>query len=285
MRADISISVILLAACLGTIPISSIGIIRVANADESVHFDGAVYPPTPYQIRRALQKGSKPEPVPGLRLEGRLRKPDGEGPFPAVVVMHGCGGIWRWNDVWSDRLTNWGYVVLDVDSFGPREKTSICHRPESISGETRALDAHGAKAFLAGLPFVDSARIAVMGMSHGGWTALHAIRRGTTSDLELEPFRAAIALYPWCDAPSELDAPLLILIGELDEWTPAARCKTFVAGVSSSSEVILEVYPDAHHLFDLKDIDTRQEGYVLRYHPQAADDAVPRIREFLAKHL
>lgn len=285
MPAHIKISVMLPAACLGAIFLLSLGVVGVAKADESVRFDSATYPPTPYQIRRALQQRTEPERLPGVPLQGRLRKPEGEGPFPAVVLMHGCGGIWRWNDTWSDRLTNWGYVVLDVDSFGPRGKTSICHRPGSISGQTRALDAHGAKAFLAGVPFVDSARIAVLGMSHGGWAVLSAIRRTTTSDLELKPFRAAIALYPWCDEPTELDAPLLILIGELDGWSPAARCMTFVAGIRSSSEVVLKVYPGAHHLFDLKDIDTRQEGHTLRYHPQAADDAVQRIREFLARYL
>lgn len=278
-------AIAILPICAGTMCLSGVEAIRAAHADEIVRFESAVYPPTPYRIQQALDKGSKPEPVPGQPLEGRLSKPKGEGPFPAVVLMHGCGGIWRWNDVWADRLTSWGYAVLDVDSLGPRGETSICDRTGSISGETRARDAHGAKAFLAGVPFVDPARIAVLGMSHGGWAVLNAIRRTTTSELELQPFRAAIALYPWCDEPTELDAPLLIAIGELDDWTPADRCRTFVEGTRSPGELVLEVYPGAHHLFDLEGEDERQEGHVLRYHPQAAADAVRRIRAFLSEHL
>lgn len=259
--------------------------IGTAKAFEIVHFESATYPPTPYQAKLALQHSKKPEPLPGLPLNGRLSKPDGEGPFPAVVLMHGCGGIWRWNDVWTDRLAGWGYVVLDVDSFGPRGKSSICESGASITGEMRALDAYGAKTFLSSLPLVDPARIAVLGMSHGGWAVLNVASRRTSSDLELKPFQAAIALYPWCDDPTEVGMPLLILTGELDDWSPVERCRAFAAGAGSSSEVVLKVYPGAHHLFDLKGIDERQDGHVLRYDPQAAEDAIERIKAFLAEHL
>lgn len=257
----------------------------VAKAVEIVDFKSATYPPTPYQSKLALQQGKKPKPLPGLPLNGRLKKPDGKGPFPAVVLMHGCGGIWRWNDVWSDRLAGWGYVVLDVDSFGPRGKASICENSRAITGEMRALDAYGAKAFLTGLPFLDPARIAVLGMSHGGWAVLDAARRATFSDLELKPFQAAIALYPWCDDPTEVGMPLLILTGEADDWSPVERCRAFAAGAGSSSQVVLQVYPGAHHLFDLKGINERQDGHILRYDPQAAGDAEKQIAAFLAKHL
>lgn len=283
MRADAK--AVLLVACLGAIAQLFVPTVGDANADDTVRFESAVYPPTPFQIAQAARSGGTAKPLPGVPLSGRLKKPDGDGPFPAVVLLHGCGGIWRWNDVWADRLTDWGYVVLDVDSFGPRGKASICDRPGSITGEMRALDAHGAKTFLAGVPFVDPGRIAVLGMSHGGWAVLDAIRRTTNSDLRVKPFRAAIALYPWCDEPGELDAPLLILTGELDDWSPAARCRTFVAGASPAGGVELKVYPGAHHVFDLKGLDTRQDGHVMRHDPQAADDAAERIHAFLAKHL
>lgn len=256
----------------------------VARADQTVSFASAVYPPTPFQVRQALQKRGKPE-TRGLMLSGRLTIPGGDGPYPAIVVLHGCAGIWRWNEVWSRRLAKWGYVVLDVDSLGPRGKTSVCGTPGAVSGPMRALDAHGAKSYLANLPEVDPGRIAVIGMSHGGWATLEAIRKSTTSELGLPPFRAAIALYPWCDEPAELDTPLLVLVGELDDWSPASQCRTFAAGAVSSSEVDLTVYPGAHHLFDLPGIDTREQGHVLRYDPRAADDAVRRIAGFLAEYL
>ncbi|KQZ26665.1 hypothetical protein ASD50_04575 [Mesorhizobium sp. Root552] len=281
MTAHIKTWLMLLAAwlCAGMVDIGT------AKADEIVHFESATYSPTPYQTKQALQQGRNPKPFPGLLLNGRLKKPNGQGPFPAVVLMHGCGGIWRWNDVWLGRLAGWGYVVLDVDSFGPRGKASICENGGSITGETRALDAYGAKAFLAAMPFVDPARIAVFGMSHGGWAVLNAASRATISDLELKSFQAAIALYPWCDEPMEIAVPLLILTGASDDWSPAERCRTFAAVTGPSSEVVLKVYPGAHHLFDLEGVDERQDGHILRYDPEAADDAVEQIKTFLSKYL
>ena len=64
----------------------------------------------------------------GQRLTGVLRKPGGPGPFPAVVLMHGCGGIQPGNEIWASDLTTWGYVTLLVDSFTPRGLNVRCLR-------------------------------------------------------------------------------------------------------------------------------------------------------------
>ncbi len=258
--------VVLLAGLMAVFLLTSSTAIR---AGETVFFDRASFPERPEK----------------LRLKGRLAKPDGAGPFAAVVLMHGCGGVWRWNAAWEDRLKGWGYVVLDVDSLAPRGFGSICDHPGSLRGEDRALDAHGAKSYLMRQPFVDGNRIAVIGMSHGGWAVLHALRTWIRFRLDLPPFKAGIALYPWCDDASKLDAPLLIAIGELDNWTPAERCRRYVAGAATSHELILKTYPDAHHVFDLKDTWEVMGPYTLRYKADAAADAIERIRAFLAKHL
>jgi dienelactone hydrolase len=274
----------LLTLVAGATALSMVWCAGSAKADEIVHFDSATFPLSTFQVEQARRAGAKPVLPGAQRLSGRLSKPGGDGPFPAIVLLHGCGGIWRWDDEWSAKLTNRGYVVLGVDSLGPRGKGSICDNPGSVPGMTRALDAHGAKSFLGHLPFVDPDRIAVMGMSHGGEAALYAIERPLASALRLKPFRAAVALYPWCWEPEELDAPLLILVGDLDDWSPATRCRKFASGARSASEIALKEYPGVYHLFDLKGVHEQQEGHVLRYDPLAADDAVGRIEAFLAKH-
>jgi dienelactone hydrolase len=48
------------------------------------------------------------------------------GPYPAVVVLHGCGGISSHSAGIADRIGSWGYVALTVDSLGPRGMTSRC---------------------------------------------------------------------------------------------------------------------------------------------------------------
>lgn len=54
-----------------------------------------------------------------LVLKGRLTKPKGDGPFPAIVLLHGCRGITAYLEPWVERLVKWGYVALQVDSLEP----------------------------------------------------------------------------------------------------------------------------------------------------------------------
>ena len=96
-----------------------------------------------------------------LMLKGILEKPQGEGPFPAVVMLHGASGILGIDgtgkafSTWSQRLAGWGYVSLQVDSFGPRGKSDITGDPSEVSPQLRAQDAHDAKSYLTGLAFVN----------------------------------------------------------------------------------------------------------------------------------
>ena len=84
-----------------------------------------------------------------LVLTGKLTKSQGKQRFPAVVLLHGCNGIGSWDEMWSKRLKEWGYVTLAVDSFGPRGVSSSCDNPLRIMPDTRRKDAHAAKSYLA----------------------------------------------------------------------------------------------------------------------------------------
>jgi len=225
-----------------------------------------------------------------LMLAGKLTKPQGNGPFPALVCLHGCGGISRRDNHWVERLSSWGYVALQVDSFGPRGMSSICTNTKLVPPETRAQDAHDAKVFLAEFPFVNKDKIAVMGWSHGGWTTIHSISPQITIQNKDHPFKAAIAFYPYCDLPlSKLDAPLLILIGDYDDWSPARMCSQMMAFRKGSDEVTLKIYPKAYHAFDAEGMDRYEQGprdlYRFLYNPTAASDSIIQVRNFLEKHL
>jgi dienelactone hydrolase len=133
-----------------------------------------------------------------------------------------------------------------------------------------------------------------MGMSHGGWSALKAIKRSASADLQKKPFRAAVALYPYCgDSEQIVDKPTLLLIGEKDEWTPANLCVQYVNTLQSPHETTLKVFPGAHHVFDLEGIDSQGKGVIdgqlkdriYRYDPRAAEKAIQMIHEFLRKWL
>jgi len=217
-------------------------------------------------------------------LKGKLTKPQGDGPFPALVLLHGCSGPLEHYSEWIVRLRRWGYVSLMVDSFGPRGESNICAPGQGmlISPSRRAKDAHGAKLYLAGLPFVDRNRIAVLGWSHGGMAVLEAV---TMYHPFGGPFNAAIAYYPYCTQLSITNAPLLVLIGEKDDWTPADRCKALIFSEGSEPEIILKVYPDAHHAFDQPLRLNYYMGHMVGRDSSAASDSYNKVRAFLEKYL
>jgi dienelactone hydrolase len=224
-------------------------------------------------------------------LKGILNKPQGQGPFPAVVMLHGCSGIQgmsKYLDIWAQRLASWGYVSLMVDSLGPRGESDICagDRVFLIPPQLRAQDAYDAKSYLAGLSFVNRDQVALVGWSHGGWTTLLAIDETTYIKNRGDPFRLAIAFYPYCSIPLQnLNAPLLILIGELDDWTPAGMCQLNMPSGKMTHETTLKVYPQAYHGFDFEGMNTSKEGHRLRYDPAATADAVEQVKIFLRRYL
>ena len=218
-----------------------------------------------------------------LMLTGKLTRPQGNGPFPAVALLHGCGGIRAYQDAWAAKLASWGYVTFLVDSFGPRGLSSICEDDSLLSSiiPKRSQDAYDAKSYLTGLPFVDRNRIGVMGWSHGGMTILSVVDQKRD-----DSFRLAIAFYPYCNRMLfDFNAPLLILIGEKDDWTPANSCFIRMRSGQTGHEVILKIYPDSHHGFDGEGIDTVIAGHRLLFHPVAAADAIIQVKAFLAKHM
>jgi dienelactone hydrolase len=236
-----------------------------------------------FQSSAVTYDGSGP-----LNLTGRLKKPEGNGPFPAIVLLHGCGGLSPKRDHrWAQRLAGWGYVTLQVDSFRPRGLSGVCtfsRRDSTDILQKRVTDAYDAKRYLAELPFVDRSRIAVMGWSHGGTTTILTLHPKTD-----DPFRAAIAYYPSCRILTGLNAPLLILIGDADDWTPSSRCVAMLPKEQTAAEITLKVYPDAYHGFDTLGANTNVRGssgmHHLQYHPEAAADSIIQVWAFFDKYL
>lgn len=210
---------------------------------ETVRFPTAPLPPSLAML------GGDQAGAPPVQISGELYRPAGPGPFPAVVGLHGCGGRRQaWEDALGAQVTALGWVMLSVDSFGPRGVTHRCTADAGTIVE-RVRDAYGALQYLANLPFVDKGRIAVLGFSQGGMAALSAVRPEVADAMPQQRFRVAVAYYPWC-VEQKFAVPTLILIGELDDWTPARLCRETAAQSGEGSPVRLVIYPGARHGFN-----------------------------------
>jgi dienelactone hydrolase len=246
-----------------------------------------------------------------------LYRPHGAGPFPAVVALHGCGGLLERSRRmrgalldgpadWGRRLSAAGYVVLLPDSFGPRSIAEICSiKDRGAVSRSRPRDAYGALAWLQAQPFVVPDRVAVLGWSHGGGTVMRSVEAKSEARPAALPhggFRAAVAFYPACPNLKtkagrawRTSLPLLILIGEADDWTSPAACPSFADTAARRGEdVTLRLYPGAYHSFDSPNPGVRVHTGLAtapggRAHvgqnPAARADAIVHVPAFLRQHL
>ncbi|MBO6540260.1 MAG: dienelactone hydrolase family protein [Rhizobiaceae bacterium] len=266
-----------------------IGCSTPASAMELVHLNSAKPPPSALKTQA---RGIEPEK--GLPIWGHLSKPSGEGPFPALVLMHGCAGIHASHERWSKLLNELGYVTLILDSFRPRNIFSVCSTfSRAASPPLRALDAQGALSYLQKLDFVDANKVGVIGWSHGGMSALAAVTKHGIASRFKKRFKMAIAFYPYCYANQTSDIPILILIGESDDWTPLETCKILLEqSMKDQSPLQMVVYPRAYHAFDdpaLGDgfyVDgLNGQRHFIQYNKSAHADAKNQVENFLAIHL
>ena len=244
------------------------------------------------------------------RLEGVLLQPPGAGPFPALVLLHGCTGLRTSAGAiqvklrfWAEHLRDLGYVTLLVDSFTPRAIDEVCTGRHLLSsvGE-RADDARGALRYPQRRPDVRPDRIGLLGWSNGAAAALSVVfDRGTAE----RDFRAVVAFYPNCTRkyPGGPDfhpyAPLYVLVGALDDWTPAAPCMALVERArAAGAPIAIKVYPGAHHSFDAPATPVRYRPEVRNHNkpggccgatvgtdPAARADAIVEVTGFLAARL
>jgi dienelactone hydrolase len=240
-------------------------------------------PPIPIEFESPV---ASPHPLHGL-----LRIPGGKVPSPAIVLLHGCSGGWQQLDArWGPRLASWGYVTLTVDRFVSRGIGSTC-----TSGAPSATvhDAYHALNFLVRHPAVDPERIAAVGFSQGGWLALLSVERNGIERNATNKFRAAVGFYPPClGLKDDMTVPTLIMVGELDDWTPAKECRNLAEGrddygISRQKElgypIELIVYPGAYHDFDVPSFRAPQKllGHHLEFNEVARDQSIDALRKFL----
>ena len=245
-----------------------------------------------------------------VRVRAEEFRPEGTGPLPAIVLMHGCHGVSTSIRDWGRWFRGHGYVALVVDSWASRGLGEQCTPGEDLPNTARFDDAIGALRWLQARPYVDRARIGIIGWSNGGAFSMAAVNRPTAErakrrGVEIPPpgYRAAVGVYPGACASliDELSVrPVLILIGSDDDWTNPGECEALAARQrAKGADVTIVVYRGAVHYFDvegqprvfLAEVENRNTasgrccGATVGFDAAANADAHRRVGEFFARHL
>ena len=247
-------------------------------------------------------------PQADVTLHGVLFRPDGTGPFPGVVALHGCESLIRGTGkvapifaAWGERLAAAGLAVVFPDSFGSRGLSTQCRvRERKVRSEReRVADANAARRWLESQPWTIKDRVSLLGWANGAVASLWAVRPRTVPRDGTSDFRSAVALYPGCrrlaEAAWSARIPTLILVGRADDWTAATTCEQMVAGAHGRSALAsLVIYPGAYHEFDRPDYPLREVTGLantadgtgkahLGTNAAARADALARVPQWLAK--
>lgn len=258
----------------------------------------AAPPPAPLQVDIPLETGT---------LRAQLYKPDGDGPFPVVIALHGCGGLAghsepvlpRYRD-WAEQLLKDGKAVLLPDSYGSRELGPQCHVKERriTARRERVTDILAARHWLVQQPWAARDRISLMGWANGASALLWAVRPQLSSRHVEPDFRSAIAFYPDCRLSSGLGwsarVPTLVLIGAKDDVSSPPACRQMVDGAHGRSALArIVVYPSAYHDFDRANLPvhaigppadaTDPENGHVGTDAEARADSQKRVAEWLAR--
>jgi dienelactone hydrolase len=278
-----------------------------------MRFVSAVVVSTFVALRATVALGANaPEPVEiprgDITLKAVLYRPEGAGPFPVVVGLHGCEGLddssgnvnAQYQD-WAQHLVKSGFAVLYPDSYGSRGVGSQCNvrsRPIRAQSE-RVADADASRHWLQSQTWVMPERVSLLGWSAGAVSTLWAVRPRKLEKNDGADFRSAVALYPGC---RRLDAtawsariPTLILAAGADDSSPAALCEHMVAGARGrSARASIVVYPGAYQNFDhpsgaiqlSSDYAFSVDGSGKIHtgtNPNARTDALKRVPQWLAR--
>jgi dienelactone hydrolase len=256
--------------------------------------------PTPHEVDIPLSGGM---------LHAQLYKPGGNGPFPVVIALHGCGGLAghsepvlpRYRD-WAEQLLKDGKAVLLPDSYGSRELGPQCHvnaRERRVRARReRVADIMASRQWLVQQPWAAHDRISLLGWASGASALLWAVRPQLSSRSVEPDFRSAVAFYPDCRISAVLGwsarVPTLLLIGGKDDVSSPPACRQMVEGAQGRSALArIVVYPGAYHDFDRANLPPHaiaatadaalpQRGH-LGTDPEARADSQKRVAEWLAR--
>ncbi len=241
-------------------------------------------------------------------LEMGIWKPKGQGPFPALIIVHSCAGLRQQISYWRKEAVRRGYVVFVIDSFSPRG-SSTCNPLPPVPQARGVKDVFGAAEHLKTFPFVNKSQIAMLGLSWGAMVGLRSASPGFLAQVGLpeSPLGAVVSLYPACYIPPfgtittgteilhpDLATPTLVLMGGQDNELPPQECIGRLEALKArGAPVEWHVFPNATHCWDCSDQHNQRwnppwaggRSVVYIYDSKVTDESAERAFGFLAQRM
>lgn len=206
------------------------------------------------------EKEGRPAMLAGeLRLPGTARSETAK--LPAVIVVHGSGGIDDGIDGWLGELNGMGVATFVIDSFSGRGISDTVADQSQLHSLAMVYDAYRALDWLAQHPRIERSRIAIIGFSKGGTAALYAamerFERAYGSDKS--HFAVYLAFYPNCAKYIEdehvASGPIRVFYGEADDWASIEPCRDYTRRLAlAGKDVQFLSFPHAYHAFDRRSL-------------------------------
>jgi dienelactone hydrolase len=193
------------------------------------------------------------------RIAGELRLPKGSGPFPAVVLIHGSGGVGANVDLWAREFNDIGVAAFLLDCFTGRGITDTIADQSQVSHFAMTYDAYRALDLLSKHPRINASRIAIMGFSKGGFPALRTSmkrfqRMYGPPNVEFAaylPFYAAYSDWSLLEDDQVSDRPIRMFHGDKDDYVSAESCRMYIERLyQAGKDAQITIYPGARHMFD-----------------------------------
>ena len=175
--------------------------------------------------------------------------------FPLVIGVAGSLGWGEHHYKYLEMYQKMGIATFELNSFKSRGITSTVGTQNQVTISAMIVDAYKALEALSKHPNIDKNKISITGWSLGGGVTLFSAWMPVKNAINKElKFASHLAFYPPCFIEPEniefSDSPIHILIGDLDNWTPAKPCSDLVNKLNKKSNIGLTIYKDSHHSFD-----------------------------------
>lgn len=237
------------------------------NETTVIRFESA----NPFSLREAMEEWQQLQPQ---EVFGQLTIPDSQSDslntqqkYPLIIGVAGSLGWREHHYEYLDMYQKMGFATFELNSFRSRGITSTVGSQNQVTIAAMVLDAYRALERLSHHPRIDPNRIGITGWSLGGGVTLFAgwkpLKEALSPDYS---FAAHLAFYPPCFFEIEnlqlTQAPIHILIGGADNWTPAEPCQNLVKAAKQNHQVGITIYPEAHHGFDSEEpVRRNEDGY------------------------